>query len=233
MTRRCRRRSSSTLCFLPKPPAVFGCARVADLVGQASAVDHNGLCRYLVQKMNKEPDADFLRRLPAFTVLADAAMEVMDKVGEVLARSPNRLGLTVSEVASVGPVRELCNGLWDSAKVWSREARTTLPRGEAVEALADGLANASKAADRIAALVRHHERYGGGVKWFVLRNGRIMPGTSLTAGGSSRYRFRLWPLARLASQCGRIDGVPDALSSDLGSRWEDPVEDGDDDGGTE
>ncbi len=60
------------------------------------------------------------------------------------------------------------------------------------------------------ALLQHHEDYGGGLRWFVLRNGRVEPQTPWR-GGSSRYRFRLWSLCRLASQCGVLPGMPRAL----------------------
>ena len=57
------------------------------------------------------------------------------------------------------------------------------------------------------ALLQHHEVYGGGLRWFVLRNGGVEPRTPPRAG-SSRYRFRLWSLCRLATQCGVLRNMP-------------------------
>ena len=44
---------------------------------------------------------------------------------------------------------------------------------------------------------QHHERYGGGLRWFVLRNGRVEPRTPPRAGSRST-----------ASACGRSAGSP-------------------------
>jgi hypothetical protein len=66
----------------------------------------------------------------------------------------------------------------------------------------------------LAALLQHHEGHGGGLRWFVLRNGWVEPRTPWRAG-SSRYRFRLWSLCRLAAQCGVLQkGMPMALRQD-------------------
>ena len=64
--------------------------------------------------------------------------------------------------------------------------------------------------DILRALLGHHARYGGGLRWFVLRDDQIELGTPWR-GGSSLYRFRLWSLCRLAAQCGVIRGMPIAL----------------------
>ena len=51
------------------------------------------------------------------------------------------------------------------------------------------------------------------MKWFVLRNDEVIARTN-PHGNSSRYRFRLWPLCRLATQCGVIGSMPSALALD-------------------
>jgi hypothetical protein len=78
--------------------------------------------------------------------------------------------------------------------------------------------------DCIGALLRHHEFYGGGLRWFVLRNGRIEPRTPVRIG-SSRYRFRLWSLCRLATQCGVLRNMPPALRGDSEAEQDETVED--------
>jgi hypothetical protein len=62
----------------------------------------------------------------------------------------------------------------------------------------------------LSSLIDYHERYGGGLRWFVLRNGRVEPRTPSRIG-SSGYRFRLWSLCRLATQCGVLHKMPAAL----------------------
>jgi hypothetical protein len=72
-------------------------------------------------------------------------------------------------------------------------------------------------------LLNHHEVYGGGLRWFVLRNGRIEPRMPPRAG-SSRYRFRLWSLCRLATQCGVLRTMPPALRDDDEVEEDEPTE---------
>ena len=69
------------------------------------------------------------------------------------------------------------------------------------------------ARDCLIALLDHHEQHGGGLRWFVLRNDEVVARANPTAT-SSRYRFRLWPLCRIATQCGVIRSMPAALALD-------------------
>lgn len=62
-------------------------------------------------------------------------------------------------------------------------------------------------------VLQHHERYGGGLRWFVLHNALVEPRTPPRAG-SSLYRFRLWSVCRLATQCGVLDNMPSAIQED-------------------
>ncbi|WP_210546738.1 hypothetical protein [Rhodoferax sp. PAMC 29310] len=59
-------------------------------------------------------------------------------------------------------------------------------------------------------LLRHHETYGGGLRWFILRDAHIEART-LSIGEASRYGFRLWALCRLAVQCGVLTNMPKSL----------------------
>ena len=65
--------------------------------------------------------------------------------------------------------------------------------------------------------------YGGGLRWFVLRNDRVEPCTPWR-GGSSRYRFRLWSLCRLAAQCGVLRDMPIALREDAEAEEDETAE---------
>jgi hypothetical protein len=78
-------------------------------------------------------------------------------------------------------------------------------------------------ADCLRALLQYHEVHGGGLRWFVLRDGKIEPRTPPRAV-SSRYRFRLWSLCRLAVQCGVLKKMPEALLEDAEASTEDADE---------
>jgi len=75
----------------------------------------------------------------------------------------------------------------------------------------------------LTALLHHHETFGGGLRWFVLRNEIIQPRTP-QGNGSSRYRFRLWSLCRIAAQCSVIRKMPPALMAEAEAMDDEAVE---------
>lgn len=198
--------------------------RVAKLMDHLDADDHLGLCQGLARGMAKETDAQILRVLPAFSKLADAGMDVMDEVGRQLMSGGNAPSIAVADLASVPPIRRASEALGAAARAWQSSNHVALLDGGVVDDLAQAVSG-SRGPERLAGLLRHHEKWGGGLKWFVLRDGAAVPRLLFGENDSSRYRFRLWSLGRLAAQCGLADGMPVALSNDIGSQLEDPITD--------
>jgi hypothetical protein len=96
-----------------------------------------------------------------------------------------------------------------AAKEWTKRAEMQLRHIDTAHHFALAFPSAQPMAC-LSALLQHHEAHGGGLRWFVLRNGRVEPRTP-SRTGSSGYRFRLWSLCRLAAQCGVLHGMPAAL----------------------
>ena len=198
--------------------------QVAKLMGNLDAADHLELCTGLARELAKEKDAQILKILPAFSKLADAGMDVMDEVGRQLMSGGNAPSIAVADLASVPAISHASEALRAAARAWQHGSHTALLDGGVVDDLARAV-SVSSGPERIAGLVRHHEKWGGALKWFVLRHDSVVPRLLFGANDSSRYRFRLWSLGRLAAQCGVADGMPDALVSDNGSQLEAPITD--------
>ena len=97
-----------------------------------------------------------------------------------------------------------------AAQEWRKDTQMQLRHIETAHRFASAIPSA-RPIECLRALLQHHELYGGGLRWFVLRNGWVEPRTPWR-GGSSRYRFRLWSLCRLATQCGVLSDMPRACS---------------------
>ena len=176
---------------------------VANEIGRASAHDHLGVCEHLGKTFADYP---LIHLLPHFARLADAGMDVMDEVAQMLVVE----GQTKLEPLISGrKMRRLCQELYRAARAWKGARGARVGHIETVNRFAEAV-DQSHPKDGLKGLLEHHERSGGGLRWFVLRDGSIEPRAPLQ-GNSSRYRFRLWPLARLATQCRILPHMPKGL----------------------
>lgn len=180
--------------------------QVAREIAKSSADDHLDVCKHLGEVFAAE---SVIARLPRFSRLADAGMAAMDLVAEAL-RGESHVPL--SKVAAQPEATDVCADLAEAAKQWHAGSEMQLRHIETAHRFASAIQN-EHPADCLRALLQHHEIYGGGLRWFVLRNGRVEPRTPPQAG-SSRYRFRLWSLCRLAAQCGVLRTMPAVLRAD-------------------
>lgn len=188
--------------------------KVALEIAKCGAKDHLGVCRHLGRVFKVEEPA--MAFLPRFSRLADAGIAAM----EVIARSlGGKSQVFLAEAASSPSAGRVCEELFAAARDWAAAADLTLRH----VATAHRFANAIRSADPIdcfAALLQHHEIYGGGLRWFVLRDDRIEPRMPPLANASG-YRFRLWSLCRLAAQCGVIRDMPTSLREEDENQVED------------
>ncbi len=187
----------------------FGTRRekVARAVSKSTATDHLQVCEHLSDVFADEDQRIAL--LPRFSRLADAGMAVMDFVASELRKENS---VAISHVAKIPEAAELCVELVQAAQGWPKAADLRIRHLETADRFAEKFKKDQPEAC-LRALLQHHELNGGGLRWFVLRNNRIelsMPPRS----GTSRYRFRLWPLCRLATQCGVLNAMPSALLDD-------------------
>jgi len=191
-------------------PIVFGDLggkrrhKAAVEIAKCSAKDHIGICRHLGRIFRDEEPAIAL--LPHFSRLADAGIAAMQVIAKSLG---GKSQVSLSEAASSSSAGRVCEELYAAARDWPIGGDLSLRHIET----AHRFANAIPSADPIecfTALLHHHELYGGGLRWFVLRNGHVEPRLPPSATVSG-YRFRLWSLCRLATQCGVIRDMPDGL----------------------
>jgi hypothetical protein len=194
-------------------PLVFGGERgkrretVAREVEKAAAHDNRGVCEHLSRAFAGNP---FFDLLPHFSRLADAGMEAMD----FLARSLVNDGRVRLAAAAAHPdATRICDELTAAARKWREKAQMRIPHIDTAHRFADVITSAQPV-ECLAALLRHHETYGGGLRWFALLNGWVEPRTP-QRGSASLYRFRIWSLCRLATQCGVLGDMPRAVRNDF------------------
>jgi len=180
--------------------------KVAQEVAKSSATEHIEICEHLAQVLGSDRT---IALLPRFSRLADAGIAAMDLVADNL-RKGSRVAL--SEIAAHPAAGPICKKLMAAAQEWRKIADLQLRHVETAHQFASAIPKA-RPIDCLRALLRHHEFHGGGLRWFVLRNGWVEPRTPPLAH-SSRYRFRLWSLCRLATQSGVLRKMPPALRDD-------------------
>lgn len=177
---------------------------VALEVKKARAVDHLGVCRHLAATFGEDPG---LRHLHEFSALADAGMAIMDRLLQ---------GIGEESQASIDSLarehRAECESLMAAAARWRAVGDVRLRHRAAIDGLAKAIPTKGAAAC-LRGLLQHHEAGGGGVRWFIV-SGDSVERRSVPRDSSARYRFRLWPLCRLAAQCGVVTGMPAALVTD-------------------
>jgi hypothetical protein len=176
---------------------------VATEVGKASSRDHIEVCEHLSRAFAHDSTVALL---PRFSQLADAGMAAIEFIANALQHESH---IDLTGIAALPAAIPICDQLLAAAQDWRKHAQIPLRHIEAGHRFAGALTSAQPI-ECLRALLQHHEVYGGGLKWFVLRNGRVEPRTPWR-GSSSRYRFRLWSLCRLATQCGVLPTMPRAL----------------------
>lgn len=198
-------------------------SRVANVLSKSRAGDHLQICEELAAVLRSESDGPQIAMLPAFSRLADAGMDVMDAISGTLARSKSGPGLSVAQLAAEPAVQSSCAELASAAKAWLVSPRTSLRHIESADRLASTVVGINTR-EQLQQLIQHHVTFGGGVRWFAQRGDLLEPLLRPFEQRSARYRFRLWPLARMAAQSGETSGMPPALRADERALMEDDDE---------
>jgi len=194
---------------------------VACAIAEADGADHASICAHLSKQFASDPAIAALSR---FSRLADAGINAMNLIKRVLGDKP---AVKVSEVANHRDAKVVCRALVAAAQQWDGTKIVGFRHIDAGHQFADCFKALGK--DQVdqclKKLLAHHEEHRGGLCWFVLlRNGEIEPRTLPRTANDGFYRFRLWALCRLATQCGVIKPMPTAFGVE-------PADDGEDDNG--
>jgi hypothetical protein len=203
-------------------PAIFASAstrRVTAevLAGAKTAKTHAELCDTLAASaaLSAKIEPASLASLPAFTRFADSAMHAMRGVWNAINYDDTKQAPEVKKLASATGLDERLDRLREAGAAWLRApGRSTLPHEHVVTRLAESMQSAASTAEQLRVLARHHLEQGGGRRWFREQADTFVPLVADTGIAATDYRFRLWPLARLAAQCGVADmnNPLDALS---------------------
>lgn len=203
-------------------PVLFGTcstrrATAEALAGANGASSHADLCDVLASSSalsktigQRAP----LAPLPAFTRLADSAMEAMRGVWEALNHDAEQQSVELTKLASNN--KDRLDQLRKAAEDWNQvQGIDDFTNKHVVNSLAEAMKKADTPNKQLRALTAHHAQYGGGRHWFSEQAGKLRPEVKDTGIAASNYRFRLQALARLAAQCGVADmnGALNVLSS--------------------
>ena len=193
-------------------PLMFGgdrretASRSGTEVAKARATNHIEVCEHLGRAFANDHTISLL---PRFSRLADAGMEAMDLIAKSL---QNDSRVKLADVAALPEAARVCDELMAAAGVARRCPDPASPhRNSAPLRRCDSECAPIECLRACSSITTS----GGGLRWFVLRNGWVEPRHAVAAG-SSRYRFRLWSLCRLATQCGVLRNMPSALRMTAG-----------------
>jgi hypothetical protein len=195
--------------------------RVATIMAGSKASDHAELCEAIARALADQTSGQAIALLPSFTRFADAALDTLLAVwASFFQRGSREPAIPLSDLARNPAVTEPLNAAVTQATSWLRARRTNdafpLPLGQ-VDSLAARLTarDRQRRTDQISALVEHHMIDGGGLRWMALQSDHLVPTAPTRFLDASPYRFRLWQLCRLATQCGVIKRMPEAFDADL------------------
>ena len=191
-------------------PALFGDGSVRRLTaevlaGAGTAGTHAELCDALARStaLASKLEPASLALLPAFTRLADAAMDAMRVLWNAINQDHEMQTPTIKKLAGVTEIIQCFGQLKTACTAWLKTPkRDTLPHHHVVTELAQGIQRATSVPQQIQALAKHHHDHGGGRRWFREQAGTLMPLVADTRIAASDYRFRLRSLCLLAAQCG-------------------------------
>lgn len=177
----------------------------ANVLSEAKAAQtHAEICDMLAKSnlYSSEISAK-LKPLPAFTRLADAAMDVMRTLWIEINSDPEAPAPSIDRLARSTDLQPKFKKLQDMSREWlSAPGREGFPHDPVATQLAQSMQNAASPSDQIRALAKHHHKYGGGRHWFREGAGALEPIVADTGIAASDYRFRLRALCLLAAQCG-------------------------------
>jgi len=198
-------------------PLIFGVdpqgqkrLKVVSSIKKSSATSPAELCKHLSSEFKDDP---VIARLYSFSRLADAGIAAMELIATVLGDKPY---VELKAIAQHKDAVRICKELMASAQAWRNLPDMQLRHIETARRFAD-MVKTDQPIECLRLLLHYHETYGGGLRWFVLRNGRVEPRTP-PLSSASRYGFRLWSLCRLATQCGVLKTMPGSIrdeSADL------------------
>lgn len=191
--------------------------KVVRVLARSGAASHHACCEALAGAFK---DVPAITLMPDLLALTDAAMDVMDRVAELIRGTT---GQTLKKLQADTECKRRLSDLTEASKQWLCLADCGLKHRGRADRLAQAIYDIP-APDRLRSLILHHQLNGGGLRWFILQGDSVVPNAPPT-GNSSRYGFRLWALNRIAVQCGVVKSMPKGLMQEAIDLDEDDADD--------
>jgi hypothetical protein len=196
------------------------------LASTKAARSHADLCIALANSptLAEKISPGTLTTLPAFSRVADAAMQAMRGLWTQINNDSTTQAPTIDKLARSVDLKFRLKQLQAEGQVWLETPdRSAFPHEHVVTRLAEAIRDASTPVEQLRALVAHHQEHGGGLRWFREQAGALVPLVADTGIPASEYRFRLRSLCRLAAQCG-VANMNNALNILEGDRLDEDEE---------
>lgn len=185
---------------------------VVEAAATSSASTRPALFADIARELGGGKALDELALLSPFCELADAGVAAMNACWAAVARGDGAGFARASDVLAQAEVGAALDRLAAAAARWQRDSAKVAQSIPVADALAAGVLRAGSSRKRqFQALERHHNQFGGGLKWLALEGETIKPLAPVRGGDASEYRFRLGSLSRLGVQAGIISEMPAAL----------------------
>lgn len=194
-------------------PALFGEDSIRQITAKVlasakGAKSHADLCEALAKsrELSRALKPAALASLPAFSRFADAAMDAMRELWFEIYSDKTEQAPAIAKLARSKNLPTMLNELQNASQAWLKApGRNEFPHGQVVTEVAEAVRDASTTLTQLQALTRHHNKHGGGRRWFEEKDGKLRPLVPYKGIVASNYRFRLLSLCRLAAQCGVAD----------------------------
>lgn len=177
---------------------------------KSSARTRPDLLADIADMLDDGTHSEDLTLLSPFCELADAGMAAMNACWAAAAEGNGAGYASVSEIVKRDEVRTALDQLRAAAKQWKDASGAGSP-AQTADRLAECVLKSGNNSQRFHALMQHHNRFGGGLKWLAL-DGEIVKTLAPVQGNTaSLYSFRLNALCRLGIQAGIIKQIPISL----------------------
>lgn len=196
---------------------------VVEAAARSSAITRHGLLADIARAVGRDKALREIALLSPFCELADAGVEAMNACWTAVSKGDGIGFARATDVLARTEVAHALDALKTAAERWQRDSG----KGDRQVVVADAFAASMIKAgnNRMAqfqALERHHNQFGGGLKWLALDGDMVKPLARTRGVDGSKYQFRIGPLCRLGVQAGIVGSMPAPLhNSDELSHEED------------
>lgn len=185
---------------------------VVEAAAKSSATTRPGLFEDIARALGGGKPLEEVALLSPFCELADAGVAAMNACWAAVTRGDGAGFAHADDVLDRDEVVDALDVLTEAARRWQSESAKGSGSIAVADALAASVVDAKGNRKRqFNALARHHNQFGGGLKWLALDGEVIKPLAPIRGGDASEYRFRIGALCRLGVQAGILSAMPKSM----------------------